>query len=91
MFVGFDWFSWDRELQPQPTRPVPAKKVVEAVLFLGIGLLHVASNCQGPMMIDASQIVVFRFAKPDLLHEAEWHETVTMMLPLCDSPERGSP
>ena len=25
VFVGFEEFSWDRELQPQPTRPVPAK------------------------------------------------------------------
>ena len=25
VLVGFEEFSWDRELQPQPTRPVPAK------------------------------------------------------------------
>ena len=35
VFVGFEEFSWDRELQPQPTRPVPAKNESTEVQVLG--------------------------------------------------------
>ena len=38
-------------------------------------------------VIEASPIVVFRYAKPDLLHEAEWHRAVhNDVATVCDSP-----